>query len=49
MGITSENVAEKFNITREMQDQFSLESHQKASLAQKKGLFDSNNSIIKVR
>ena len=30
MGITGENVAEKYNITREEQDQFALNSHRKA-------------------
>jgi acetyl-CoA C-acetyltransferase len=30
MGITGENVAEKYSITREEQDQFALESHRKA-------------------
>lgn len=33
MGITAENVAEKFNITREAQDQFAFSSHQKAAKA----------------
>lgn len=33
MGITAENVAEKFNITRAAQDQFALLSHQKAAKA----------------
>ena len=39
MGITSENVAEKYNITREEQDQMAAESHQKAAKAQKAGYF----------
>lgn len=33
MGITSENVVEKYNITREVQDRFAVDSHRKASLA----------------
>lgn len=37
MGITSENVAEKFGITRQKQDQMAFESHQKAAHAQKMG------------
>jgi len=37
MGYTSENVAEQFGITREMQDQMAVESHQKAAHAQKMG------------
>ncbi|XP_056155587.1 3-ketoacyl-CoA thiolase, peroxisomal [Lampris incognitus] len=40
MGITSENVAERFGVSREKQDAFALASHQKASRAQKMGLFD---------
>jgi acetyl-CoA acyltransferase 1 len=39
MGLTSDNVAEKFGITREEQDQMALESHQKAAKAQKAGYF----------
>lgn len=37
MGITSENVAEKYGITRAQQDQMAFESHQKAARAQKEG------------
>ena len=40
MGLTSENVAERYNVTREEQDQFAVKSHAKASAAQKAGLFD---------
>jgi len=40
MGITSENVAARFNISREKQDALALASHQKALKAQKEGLFD---------
>ncbi|MFL0195553.1 acetyl-CoA C-acetyltransferase [Clostridium sp. WILCCON 0269] len=39
MGITAENVAEKWNLTREMQDEFSAASQQKADAAQKAGKF----------
>lgn len=38
-GITAENVAEKYHVSREEQDQFALESHQKASKAIKEGKF----------
>lgn len=41
MGITAENLADKYNITREEQDQFALESQQKAENAQKNGHFKS--------
>ena len=44
MGITAENVAEKFQITREDQDKFALNSQEKALEAQKKNKF--NNEII---
>jgi acetyl-CoA acyltransferase len=39
MGLTAENVAEKFGITREDQDRFALSSHQKAAKAIKEGKF----------
>lgn len=41
MGITAENVAEEFNISREEQDQFALESQQKAVSAIESGKFTS--------
>ncbi len=39
MGITAENVAEKYGITREEQDQFALSSQQKAIVAVDSGRF----------
>ena len=39
MGLTAENVAEKFGISREDQDRFALASHQKAAKAIKEGKF----------
>ncbi len=39
MGITAENVAKKFGITREMQDALALASQQKAAAAQDAGKF----------
>ncbi|MDE3061410.1 MAG: acetyl-CoA C-acyltransferase, partial [Pseudomonadota bacterium] len=39
MGVTAENVAKKFNISRQDQDQFALASQQKASAAIKAGKF----------
>jgi len=39
MGITSENIAEKYGITREEQDQFALMSNQRALAAIKDGTF----------
>jgi len=40
MGITSENVAEKFKITRKQQDYYANISHQRAFKAQKNGIFE---------
>lgn len=39
MGMTGENVAEKYGISREEQDEYALHSHQKASAAEKAGYF----------
>ncbi len=39
MGITSENIAEKYGITREEQDQFALMSNQRALAAIRDGVF----------
>ena len=47
MGLTAENVAEKFNISREAQDRYAYESHLKAIKAQDEGWFD--DEIIPVR
>jgi acetyl-CoA C-acetyltransferase len=41
MGITGENVAEKYGITREEQDEFALNSHKKAVAAMKECRFKS--------
>ena len=40
MGVTAENVAEKYGITREMQDEFAANSQQKCEAAQAAGKFD---------
>lgn len=40
MGITAENVAERYNITREQQDKFAASSQLKAAKAQDEGKFD---------
>ena len=40
MGITAENVSERYKITREMQDEFALKSNQKAHEAVVSGRFD---------
>lgn len=46
MGITGENVAKKFNVTRQQQDQFALNSQQKALKATQSGAF--NDEIIPI-
>jgi acetyl-CoA acyltransferase 1 len=48
-GITSENVAKKYNISRRAQDEFAASSYQKAELAQKKGYFDAEIYPITVK
>ena len=40
MGLTAENVAEKYGVNREDQDKFALRSHQEANRAVSSGLFD---------
>jgi acetyl-CoA acyltransferase len=40
MGLTAENISQKYGISREDQDEFSLKSHQKAAQAVNSGLFD---------
>ncbi len=47
MGTTAENVAQKWQITREQQDQFAAASQQKAEAAQKAGKF--KDEIVGVR
>ena len=40
MGATAENLVQKYGISREEQDRFAVESHQKAARAQSSGWFD---------
>ena len=47
MGITAENVAKKFDISREMQQDFAIGSHKKASLADKSNYFKDEITKIK--
>jgi len=49
MGLTAEQVAQQYKISREEQDQFAYQSHQKALNAQKEGLFDSGIVPITVK
>src|SRR5665647_52613 len=47
MGITAENVAKRFGITRQQQDEFAFRSQQKAKAALEKGVF--KDEIVAVR
>jgi acetyl-CoA C-acetyltransferase len=49
MGITSENIAEKYIITREEQDKFALMSNQRALAAIKNGIFKEEIVPVEVR
>ncbi|CEG56705.1 acetyl-CoA C-acyltransferase [Legionella fallonii] len=48
MGITAENVAKRWEITREQQDEFAAESHKKAVSAQKNGYFKAEISPVEI-
>ncbi|KAF2745071.1 3-ketoacyl-CoA thiolase B [Sporormia fimetaria CBS 119925] len=47
MGITSENVAARYGVTRQEQDEFAVESQRRAFAAQEKGFFE--KEIVPVR
>ena len=49
MGLTSENIAEKYGITREEQDRLALMSHQRALAAIKDGIFGQEIVPVEVR
>ena len=49
MGVTAENVAEMCNITREMQDEFAVQSHNKAERAWAEGKYDQDIVPIKTK
>jgi acetyl-CoA acyltransferase len=49
MGLTAENVSQKYGISREAQDEFSLRSHQRAAQAVNSGLFDPELVPIEVQ
>tara|TARA_B110000211_G_C14084703_1_gene556156 strand:- start:519 stop:1697 length:1179 start_codon:yes stop_codon:yes gene_type:complete len=49
MGVTAENVAEKFQVTREEQDKFSLKSQEKALKAQKENKFKDEIVNFKIK
>ena len=49
MGITAENVAEKFQVTRDQQDKFAFNSQEKALKAQKEKKFDKEIFNYKIK
>src|SRR3712207_4744201 len=49
MGVTAENLAERYSISREAQDEFAVESHRRASSAQEAGRFDGQIVAVPVK
>jgi acetyl-CoA C-acetyltransferase len=49
MGITAENVAKKFQVTRDQQDKFAFSSQEKALKAQKENKFNDEISNFKIK
>ncbi len=49
MGVTSENIAEKYGISRKEQDEFALESNNRALAATKDGIFKEEIVPVEVR
>lgn len=49
MGITAENIAKQFNISRLEQDEFAFSSQQKASSAQKNGYFKNEIAPVTIK
>ncbi len=47
MGITAENVAKRFEVSRQAQDEFAARSHQKAAKAVAEGRFDAEIAKVK--
>ena len=48
MGVTAENVAERFEVSREAQDELAVSSHQRAVTAQAHGYFDEQIAPVSV-
>src|SRR5437868_2870349 len=48
-GVTAENLAERMGISREEQDEFAVESHRRASVAQREGKFDDEVVAVGVK
>jgi acetyl-CoA C-acetyltransferase len=49
MGVTAENLAERGSISRERQDEFAVESHRRATVAQAEGRFERQIVPVAVR
>ncbi|KAM3509516.1 hypothetical protein MY11210_006287 [Beauveria gryllotalpidicola] len=49
MGLTSENVAKRYGVSRRDQDAFAVESHRRAAAAQASGAFDAEISPVRTR
>ncbi|KAI1446036.1 thiolase [Annulohypoxylon stygium] len=49
MGLTSENVAQRYGVGRKEQDEFAVESHRRAARAQSEGFFDGEIVPVKTR
>ena len=49
MGVTAENIAAKYGLTRDQQDAFALESHRRAAHALEKGYFASQVVPIEIK
>ena len=48
MGVTAENVATRFEVSREAQDEMAVDSHQRAVHAQAEGYFDTQVAAVSV-
>lgn len=49
MGVTAENVAERYNVTREEQDALAAEGHKRASVAIREGRFETQILPIEIK
>lgn len=49
MGVTAENIAQRYGISREEQDEYACESHRKAAQAQQSGRFDDEIIPIEIK
>lgn len=49
MGMTAENLADQYKVTREEQDEFAVTSHQRAAFAQAEGRFDSQIVPVEIK